>query len=266
MLQQTQVSRVVERWGVFLDRFPDPPACAAAPAAAVIDEWQGLGYNRRAINLHRAAEAITDRHGGTVPASLDALLALPGVGPYTARAVLVFAFERDVGVVDVNIARLLARWDGVERTPLGSPGACRRARPGRRDLGIHPGAVRPRRNDLPPARNRDATQCPVAAVVQLGRAWPRSPPAWPPARADSRGRTARAGAVSSTRCVAGRCRSTEIAATAGWPDDPDRAGVVAASLDQPTDWRSAVLDGGLDLPGRVPESGSIAPLAAECEP
>ena len=73
--------------------------------------WQGLGYPRRARNLHDAATAMVDRHGGAVPDELDALLALPGIGPYTARAVLAFAFERDVAVVDTNIARVLARVD-----------------------------------------------------------------------------------------------------------------------------------------------------------
>src|SRR5205807_5970780 len=68
-----------------------------------------LGYNRRAVNLHRASTAIVERHGGRLPASLAGLLALPGVGPYTARAVLVFAFEADYGVLDTNVARVLAR-------------------------------------------------------------------------------------------------------------------------------------------------------------
>ena len=109
MLQQTQVSRVTERWPRFLRRFPDPASCAAAPVADVIDEWAGLGYNRRAVNLHRAAGQIAVEHNGTVPDDLTALLALPGIGPYTARAVRVFAFETDDAVVDTNVARILAR-------------------------------------------------------------------------------------------------------------------------------------------------------------
>ena len=80
--------------------------------------WQGLGYPRRARNLHRAAVAIEAAHDGEVPADLDALLALPGIGPYTARAVLAFAFERDVGVVDTNIARVLARTAGERLSAL----------------------------------------------------------------------------------------------------------------------------------------------------
>lgn len=109
MLQQTQVARVLPRYVELLARWPDPAACAAAGRAEVVRAWQGLGYNRRAVALHAAARAIVDDHGGTVPATLSGLCALPGVGPYTARAVLAFAHERDVGVVDVNAARFLSR-------------------------------------------------------------------------------------------------------------------------------------------------------------
>lgn len=112
MLQQTQVSRVIDRWPMFLERFPTPTSCAQAPPAAVLELWQGMGYNRRALNLHRASSQIVEHHDGVVPDSLDALLRLSGVGPYTARAVLVFAFERETGVVDTNVGRLLARWSG----------------------------------------------------------------------------------------------------------------------------------------------------------
>lgn len=109
MLQQTQVARVADRFEGFLERFPDPAATASAPLADVLDAWAGLGYYRRARDLHRTACAVVERHGGRVPDDLVALLALPGVGPYTARAVLAFAFERDHGVVDTNAARVLAR-------------------------------------------------------------------------------------------------------------------------------------------------------------
>ena len=111
MLQQTGVARVLERYERFCERFPTPEACAAAPASAVIEEWRGLGYNRRALHLHAAARRITAA-GGRFPDELDGLLALPGVGPYTARAVLALAFERDIGVVDTNVGRLLARLGG----------------------------------------------------------------------------------------------------------------------------------------------------------
>jgi A/G-specific adenine glycosylase len=116
MLQQTQVSRVIERFTSFLGRFPAPEAMAAAPLGDVLDAWAGLGYYRRARDLHRSAVALVEQHGGRVPSELAALLALPGVGPYTARAVLAFAFEQDHGIVDTNAARVLAR--AFSGTPL----------------------------------------------------------------------------------------------------------------------------------------------------
>jgi A/G-specific adenine glycosylase len=109
MLQQTQVSRVVERLAVVLDKFPDPATCAAATTGDVVTVWAGLGYNRRPVMLHRAATQIVADHAGTVPSSLKDLLALPGVGPYTARAVRAFAFELSGAVVDTNIGRFYAR-------------------------------------------------------------------------------------------------------------------------------------------------------------
>ncbi len=107
MLQQTQVSRVIPRYLAFLERFPTPAACAAVPLGEVLREWQGLGYPRRALHLHATATAVAER--GSFPDDLEGLLALPGVGPYTARAVLAFAHERDAAVVDTNIARVYAR-------------------------------------------------------------------------------------------------------------------------------------------------------------
>lgn len=117
MLQQTQVARVVPRYHRFLERFPTVRVCAEAGVGSVVEEWAGLGYNRRAVNLHRSAVAVTERHDGVVPDSLEALLALPGIGPYTARAVLAFAFERDAAVVDTNVGRVLARQMGERLTP-----------------------------------------------------------------------------------------------------------------------------------------------------
>jgi A/G-specific adenine glycosylase len=116
MLQQTQVSRVVPRFAQFLERFPTVAVCASAGVGAVVEEWAGLGYNRRAVNLHRAAVQVVELHGGAFPDELDALLALPGVGPYTARAVLAFAFEHDAAVVDTNVGRVLARQAGERLT------------------------------------------------------------------------------------------------------------------------------------------------------
>jgi len=103
MLQQTQAARVVPYYERFLARFPDPAACAAAPAAAVLRAWSGLGYNRRALALHRAAGVVA-REGWP-----DDLSSLPGVGPYTAAAVAPFTFGASVLAVDVNVRRVLSR-------------------------------------------------------------------------------------------------------------------------------------------------------------
>jgi len=103
MLQQTQVERVIPRWERWLERWPTVEALAAASPADVIVEWQGLGYNRRAVNLHRAARFVAE-HGWP-----NDLSVLPGVGPYTAAAVGNFAFGRDVLPVDVNIRRIQER-------------------------------------------------------------------------------------------------------------------------------------------------------------
>ncbi len=117
MLQQTQVDGVVPRWTAFLSRWPDPASCAAASLAEVLEEWSGLGYPRRARNLWLTATAVVADHQGRVPEELDVLLTLPGIGPYTARAVLAFAHERDVAVVDTNVGRILARRAGRPLTP-----------------------------------------------------------------------------------------------------------------------------------------------------
>jgi A/G-specific adenine glycosylase len=109
MLQQTQVARVEPAYRAFLERFPTLVTLAEAPTAAVLEQWRGLGYNRRAVNLQRTCRAMVEHHDGEVPATLDALLALPGIGPYTARALLVFAFEQPVAAVDVNVVRVLHR-------------------------------------------------------------------------------------------------------------------------------------------------------------
>ncbi|CAB4363845.1 unannotated protein [freshwater metagenome] len=114
MLQQTQVARVVPKWLAFMLEFPDPAACAAAPLGDVLRLWQGLGYPRRARNLHEAAAVVAS--AGAFPTELDGLLALPGVGAYTARALLAFAFESGAAVVDTNIARVLARVHGATMT------------------------------------------------------------------------------------------------------------------------------------------------------
>ena len=112
MLQQTSVARVLPKYAAFMSAFPTPASLAVAPLGDALQLWQGLGYPRRCRNLRDAATVISERHDGELPSSLDDLLALPGIGQYTARAVLAFARSADVGVVDTNVSRVLSRLEG----------------------------------------------------------------------------------------------------------------------------------------------------------
>ncbi|MEA2026852.1 MAG: A/G-specific adenine glycosylase [Chloroflexota bacterium] len=109
MAQQTQIARVDEAWAVFMRRYPTPLTLAEVSTAEIVRVWAGLGYNRRAVNLQRAAAAISAEHGGYVPHDIAALEALPGVGPYTARAVAAIAFGQPVAPVDTNVRRVITR-------------------------------------------------------------------------------------------------------------------------------------------------------------
>ena len=124
MLQQTQVDRVLPKYREFLDRFPTLQALAAAPASEAIKAWAGLGYNMRAVRLHEIARQAVAEYGGELPAALDGLLALKGIGRYTAGAVACFAFGLPVATVDTNIRRVLWRvFRGIEPAawPAGDP-------------------------------------------------------------------------------------------------------------------------------------------------
>lgn len=236
MLQQTQVPRVVPRYAAFLARFPDPASCAAAPAGEVVAAWEGLGYNRRAVNLHRAATVIVEQHEGRLPDHLDGLLALPGVGPYTARAVLAFAFERDHGVVDTNAARFLARAVAGERlaprraqeladeqVPLGQGWAWNQAV---LDLGATVCLRRqPRCADCPIVEHcrwaRAGFSAPDPADGTAGASTGQS-------RFDGSDRQGRGRLVQALRT--GPVELARLADVAGWPDDPERAQRVADQL------------------------------------
>lgn len=233
MLQQTQVARVLPRYTAFLARFPTPAACAAAPLADVVREWAGLGYNRRAVNLHRLATAAVERHGGRLPPDLSSLGALPGIGAYTARAVLAFAFEADAGVVDVNAARVLARTAGRPLSAGEVQAAADAAVPAGRawewnqavlDLGATVCTKRSPRCD----------ECPVAGWCEWLRRGGTDP-------ADGSAGTTRpqSAFVGSDRQGRGRLVDVlrrrpvpwaGVAAAAGWPDDPERARRIAEGL------------------------------------
>lgn len=235
MAQQTQVARVAERWAPFLERFPTATACAEAPIAEVLRWWTGMGYNRRALNLHRAATVVVARHGGELPDDLDALLALPGVGPYTARAVLAFAFEDDHAIVDTNTARVLARWEGHRLTSRAAQAAADDALPAGSSWAWNQAML-----DLGATvctrRSPTCTACPVVEWCGwTGAGNPLPDPADGSAgvsvgqpRFAGSDREGRGRLVEALR--AGAVELVDVPARAGWPDDPARAHRVAARL------------------------------------
>ena len=226
MLQQTQVPRVLPRYEAFMVRFPTPAACAAAPVGEVVRAWAGLGYNRRAVNLHRTATALVEVHNGVLPADLDDLVALPGIGPYTARAVLAFAFEADVGVLDVNAIRVLARAWGRrtqhEADALVPPGEGWSWNQAILDLGATVCTKRAPRCE----------RCPILYECQWHRSGRGEPdPAGPGSRQSTfagSDRQGRGRLVDALRT--GPVQTADLPAVMGWPDDPSRAGTVAATL------------------------------------
>jgi len=158
MLQQTPVTRVIPRLEEWLTRWPTPADLAAVPPGEAVRAWKSLGYPRRALWLHAAAVAITERHGGVVPDDVDALLALPGIGDYTARAVAVFAYGERHPVVDTNIRRVIARAVEGQAEP-GPPSA-------RRDLAAME-ALLP--DDRPAAAAFNAGMMELGAIVCVAR-------------------------------------------------------------------------------------------------
>jgi A/G-specific adenine glycosylase len=126
MLQQTPVARVVPAHRSWLARWPTPAALAAEPAGEAIRQWGRLGYPRRALRLHETATIVTVRHGGIVPDDIDALLALPGIGSYTAAAVASFAFGQRHAVLDTNVRRVLARLVAGQPRPRRAPSPAER--------------------------------------------------------------------------------------------------------------------------------------------
>jgi A/G-specific adenine glycosylase len=234
MLQQTQVARVVPAYHRFLDRFPTVAACAAAPVGDVVRAWAGLGYNRRAVNLHRAATACE----GRLPTDLAGLLALSGVGAYTARAVMAFAYEADVAVLDVNAVRVLSRLAGERVTQVAA------------DALVPPGqgwawnsALLDFGATVCTAASPRCGGCPAAAASAC--AWRRDggrsvPDAGPDAGPDPGRRLSRQSTFEGSdrqgrgRLVAalrhGPVAVADAAATAGWPGEHERAARAVAGL------------------------------------
>lgn len=236
MLHQTQVARVLPKYETFLEQWPTPAACAAAPLGDVVTAWAGLGYNRRAVSLHRCAQEVVSLHGGELPDDLSSLLALPGIGPYTARAVLAFAFESDeVGVLDTNAARVLARWSGrslgrAEAQAIAdasvAPSAGWAWNQAMLDLGATVCVPRSPRCD----------ECPVTEwCAWRGAGLPEPDPAVGSAgvstgqsRFDGSDRQGRGRLVDALRTAP--VAAPDLATVMGWPDDPERAARVAAAV------------------------------------
>ena len=237
MLQQTQVDRVIPHYERFLAAFPTPTACAAAGPAAVVRLWSGLGYNRRALHLHRASVAVVADHDGMVPKGDGALRALPGVGTYTARAVRSLAFGDDVAAVDTNGVRVLAR--GVAGTPLTlgeamalgdqlvPAGGSWEFNQAMFDLGATVcTAVRP-----------DCVRCPLrrqctwrreGVGTDVADPWRLSPAARPQSTFAGSDRQGRGRLLDALR--RGDVRRHGLAAACGWPEDPARADRVAGAV------------------------------------
>ena len=214
MLQQTQAARVVDRFPRFMARFPTTGTLAAASEAAVVAAWSGLGYNRRALAL-RSAAAIVERDGW--PTDVAALERLPGVGPYTARAVASLAFDVPAGVVDTNVRRWLLRRFGGPDNPrqlqeLADCTGCDGSRRGRGHLDARQHGVRrrgvPRTRPtvqlLPHRRGLPIPRCPggdprafAATAARVGPGLPRgnrrAPVADPPPRAERKRDATRVG-------------------------------------------------------------------------
>jgi A/G-specific adenine glycosylase len=232
MLQQTSPTRVLEPYRRFMDRFPMVRDCATASAGDVVRLWAGLGYNRRALNLHRAATVVVEQHDGVVPDDLGLLRALPGIGPYTARAVRVFAYEHDDAVVDVNVARVLARAVvGATLPPSATQDVADNLVPSGRgwlwnQSIMEIGAV------ACVARQPACGRCALSAQCQWARSGRPAPDPWTAPRrqspfvgSDRQGRGRLVAALRRGPVTRGR-----LAQVCGWPHDPARARMVADAL------------------------------------
>ena len=232
LAQQTQAARAAAAWPRFLERFPDVHALAAAAPAEVLRAWQGLGYNRRALALRRTAQAVVERGGW--PGTVEELAELPGVGPYTARAVACFALEQPVAPVDTNVARVLARsltgTDPAQLTPAARQRLADQAMPdgtawawssALMDVGALHCRPRPR-----------CGGCPLELTCRWRALGPAAPPPRPRAQAPF---------ATSDR----RWRGAVVRALAAAPEGLERTAladqVQAAAADRPAGWFDTLL-------------------------
>jgi len=231
LAQQTQAARAAAAWPRFLERFPDVAALAAAAPAEVLRAWQGLGYNRRALALRRTAQAVVERGGW--PDTVEELAALPGVGPYTARAVACFALGLRVAPVDTNVARVLARsLTGVDPSQL-TPAA--RQRLADQALAQDAWTWSSALMDVGALHCRPKPRC-GGCPLELTCRWRALGPAAPPPRPKGQ-----APFATSDR----RWRGAVVRALAGASDGLDRAAlakaVQAEAADRPAGWFDGLL-------------------------
>lgn len=237
MLQQTPVDRVLPIWRQWWDRWPSPDLLAAEPAAAALRAWGRLGYPRRAVRLHAAAGEITRSHGGRVPNNPESLRALPGIGEYTAGAILAFAFDQPALALDTNVRRVLARHDLGQAGPAPSITAAERS---------HAYDVLPRRHGAAwmaavmelgalvcTARNPLCAECPVSSSCRwraLG--YPAGTPARRQPRYEGSDRQARGALLTVLRQSDGPVTAQRL--DLAWPEPAQRAraldGLVADGL------------------------------------
>jgi A/G-specific adenine glycosylase len=241
MLQQTPAVRVAPAWTAWMLRWPTPAALAAEPQGEAIREWGRLGYPRRALRLHEAATAIVTDHGGEVPATYDELLALPGVGSYTAAAVAVFGFGACHEVLDTNVRRVYARvFDGLPDVAAASPTRGERAAALARvpadDPAHHAVAVMELGALVCTARAPQCGGCPVASrCAWLAAGRPAGSAARRPQTYAGTDRQVRGRLLAVLREAAGPVAKPSLDAV--WHDEPQRerslAGLIEDGLVEP---------------------------------
>lgn len=257
MLQQTPVSRVLPAHEAWLDRWPKPAALAAASPADAVRQWNRLGYPRRAMRLHTSAELITSRHGGRVPAAAEDLLALPGVGPYTAAAVASFAFGRRHAVLDTNVRRVLARLVTGESLPRPAPTAAELRlaesllpQDGRAAARWSVGVMELGALVCTAARPR-CDECPLAGqCAWLRRGRPAAPERRRQPAYDGSDRQCRGQILAILRSAQGPVPASMLEAV--WNDSAQRARALAALISDGLATRCP--DGSLALPGDEPSA------------
>lgn len=236
MLAQTQASRVAECYPAVISRMGTVNATADLSTTALVELWNGLGYYRRALSLRAAAIVIRDRFDGEMPATLDELLELPGVGQYTARAILAFSFDHEVAVIDTNIGRVLARAVAGRALSIRAAQHLADEIVGSRQPRDWNLALMDFGATLCTARAPRCDQCPVGSAGHCR--WQSDGGADPATRsaATARPQTKFQGSDREGRgrllrgALSGPILPDAIGLIAGWPDDPTRALRVAVAL------------------------------------